>query len=190
MRGVGSCSEEVSKQWNLIPPCLCLARLLGNGDFHDSLKEAVRAVLIKYLHRVVDEDEEAGHDIGLIEFAKFLLKKCYVEQHDAIHGDETHGAEEKRRQKAQKFLEFFAPPWSGVIAHPCKDGCCADFMDSVKRGTALIMEVYFPKMTEPSANRYTKVFPAVLQNALALNFFNLVVMIMMLMMLLMMRMRK
>lgn len=169
---VGSCSEEVSKQWNLIPPCLCLARLSGNGDFHDSLEESVRTVLIKYLHRAVDEDEEVGHDIDLIEFAKLLIEKCYVEQHEVCHGEEKHGAEEKRRQKAQKFLEFFPPPWSGVMTHPCKDGCCADFMDSVKKGTALIMEIIFPKMSEPAANRYTKVYPAVLQVTLALNFFN------------------
>ena len=119
---------------------------MGNGDFHDSLEEAVRAILVKYLHRV-DEDEEERHDIDLLEFAKLLLRKCYMEQHDSIHGDEAHGAEEKRRQKAQKFLEFFPPPWSGVITHPCKEGCCADFMDSVKKGTDLIMEIIFPRMT-------------------------------------------
>ena len=108
-----------------------------------------------------------------LSFLKKIIDICYVQAHDSLGDAKESRSEENRRKKANEFIEFFEPPWCGVMTHVCRDGCCTDRIASVNKGTDLIMTVIFPRMTEPSANRYTKIFPAVLQNTLAMNFFTL-----------------
>ena len=168
---MGSCAEEVAKQWIFLGPCFCLARLLGHDDFYVSLKAAVHSTLIKYLD-VVPAPSEEEPDRDLSEFAGLLLRICYVTSHDMTDAAKT-GAEERRKQDANQFVSFFRPPWCGTMTHVCA-GCCCDRMEAVTKGTDLIMKVMLPRMTEPAANRYTKIFPVVLQITLALNFFTVV----------------
>ena len=175
----GSTCEEVSKKWNLIPASFCLARQMGFADFYDGLEEAVTSVLTKYLFCVETLPAAAPADDDLRKFAERLLEFCHVEQ--ASDNCERDAAEEasgcaRRKKEAQEFLEFFPPPWHGVLAHPCAAGCCGprpchDRQVSIRRGARLIMQVIFPRLSEPAANRYTKIFPVVVRIALMLNFY-------------------
>ena len=54
--------------------------------------------------------------------------------------DEQQHATSKRSDKAAAFIQFFPPPWSGVLPHQCPAGCCADRNESIQRGADLIME--------------------------------------------------
>ena len=163
----GSVCEEIAKQWGLLPPSFCLANRLQYGDFWDDLKEAVRAVLTKYLdcRNPMDQAEHNEEDIRLCGFARALLEIC----HEARLSDNQDDDDEaighvsgirRRRVEVKEFLDFH-PPWTGVLIHPCPEGCCRDRSESIDRGTDLIMKVIFPYMTLPAANRYTKVFPVI-----------------------------
>jgi hypothetical protein len=176
----GSVCEEVSKRWELLPPTFCLTTQLMHGDFHDDLKEAVRSTLTKYLH-VHDDGEPVGLDEAAErahEFAKEILNQCYVGRTSDNQGEEEvdmAAAEARRRVEAERFLQFFRPPWQGVLQHPCPVGCCGptpchDRKVSIDRGTDLIMTIIIPHITRPAANRYTKVFPVAKQVCLMLHF--------------------
>ena len=176
----GSVCEEVSKKWGLMSPSFCVATQMEHGDFIDSLRTSVVAVLNKYLHCVdhvdiVADDYEYGADERerLNEFAEELLRLCYVQRKSNATGDgeeEEEQATSKRSAKAFLFIRFFPPPWTGILRHPCRQGCCVDRNMSIQRGADLIMDVIIPHLTRPAANRYTKVFPVICTITLMLHF--------------------
>ena len=102
----GSVCEEIGKQWGLLSPSFCLANRLQYGDFWDDLKEAVRAVLTKYL-AASGPVEASGHDCG---FEKALLDICHEarlsdNQDDDDDGEVAAGIR-RRRAEVQEFLDF------------------------------------------------------------------------------------
>ena len=74
-----------------------------------------------------------------------------------------------RRREAQDILKFFGVPWTDKygLAHPCPAGCCGQPEDgpcanrdqSVKRAQELARIIFVPPISEPAANKYTKVDP-------------------------------
>ena len=177
----GSTCEEVSKKWNMLPPSFCLAKQLGDAQFHADLTEAVRDVLRKYLHVTEQAPELDSEGLRLSEFARKLLFSCYVDQQsdNQEHSEaEQTLCEARRKKEAEQFLAFFSPPWCGVIRHLCPVGCCgplacSDRVKSIDKGTDLIMKIILPRLTVPAANRYTKIFPVVTSICLMLHFFKI-----------------
>ena len=177
----GSTCEEVSKKWNMLPPSFCLAKQLGDAQFHADLTEAVRDLLRKYLHVTEQAPELDSEGLRLSEFARELLFSCYVDQQsdNQEHSEaEQTLCEARRKKEAEQFLAFFSPPWCGVIRHLCPVGCCgplacSDRVKSIDKGTDLIMKIILPRLTVPAANRYTKIFPVVTSICLMLHFFKI-----------------
>ena len=175
----GSACEEVSKKWNLLPASFCLARQMQSADFYDGLEESVAEVLTKYLFCLETAPETAPADRDLSKFAQRLLAFCHVEQvSDNCERDvaEMASGHARRAKEAKDFLNFFPPPWAGVLLHVCPAGCCGpgpchDRTQAIRKGTSLIMKVIFPRLGEPAANRYTKIFPVVIRITLILNFY-------------------
>ena len=180
----GSTCEEITKKWNLLSPSFCLAVQLENGDFHDSLRTAVIAVLRKYLHCVpsVDaavDDYEFGEEEAerLRDFAAELLRVCYVQalSENCTGDDDVEEKKSQRKAKSEQFLRFFPPPWSGVLRHHCPAHCCGlrpchDREQSIMTGADLIMSVVLAPVSRPAANRYTRLFPVGARITLMLNF--------------------
>ena len=176
----GSVVEEISKKWGLLPCSFCLAARLENADFHDDLRDAVQAVLNRYLNVVSGLEDPAGEaDICMARFAEELTYECHAAT--CSDNQDRDAAEERaqegiRKEEAAKLLAFFPPPWIGPMNHPCPPGCCGerechDRDVSIRRGTDLIMKVIFPRMSRPAANRYTKIFPVVLRICLMMHFY-------------------
>lgn len=171
----GSICEELGNMWKLLPPCFSLACQMEHSDFYMDLKVAVERVLDKYL---VCSSDSSGLSPDSDCFEMELLEVCHVghiSNNDATEPDPRIG-EAKRRLEARQFLEFFPPPWTGELLHPCRaclPGGCPNRADCVRKGCELVMQVIAPHITRPAANRYTKVFPVVCRIALMLSFFSL-----------------
>ena len=181
----GSVCEEVSKQWGLLPPSFCLASQMRNADFHEDIHEGVAVILSKFLQVEPAASGLAPRDSGLAQgnlfesLAEELLALCYVapaSNNQKRDEEEVTAGIARRKEVARAFLQFFPPPWSGSMIHVCPPGCCGplpahDRATSVARGTALIMQVVFPRLELPAANRYTKIFPVVSSITLMLHFY-------------------
>ena len=97
----------------------------------------MRSTLIKYLH--IAEALREDRDEDEIEFARFLLRACFVDVHMATQdsasghveasGHVSASGSERRQKLADSFVAFFPPPWTGVMTHVCA-GCCANRTES------------------------------------------------------------
>jgi len=89
--------------------------------------------------------------------------------------------ERKRRVQAEEIVSFFAASRGRRLRHACPPGCCvpesavpaADRVASVERAFGLVKRFVNPCISEPAANKYTKVDPVIRKLALATNFFAL-----------------
>ena len=122
----GSVVEEISKKWGLLPCSFCLAARLENADFHDDLRDAVQAVLNRYLNVASGLEDPAGEaDICMARFAEELLYECHVapcsdnQDRDAAQEKSQEGI---RQEEAASRLAFFPPPWTGPMNHDCPLG--------------------------------------------------------------------
>ena len=78
-------------------------------------------------------------------------------------------------------MTFFEASRGGRLRHACPPGCCdpasivpaADRMKSVDRAFRLVKRFVAPCISEPAANKYTKVDPVIRKLALASNFYSL-----------------
>ena len=161
----------MTKFLGLLSPAFCLAATLSHGDTSDQLLELINNYIDRNLH-VVDPAKirfTPTHDREL-EFQKAVLEICYVK--DTGQGrDATKGlkvGETKRRAEATEFLKFFGAPWTDEfgLVHTCPAGCCgegpcADKQKSMDRAKALAAKIFMPPISEPAANKYTKVDPCV-----------------------------
>ena len=81
-------------------------------------------------------------------------------------------------RRRRRCLEFFGAPWTEKwgLTHICRQGCCgkapeqgawyANKATSVKRAQELASLFFLPPISEPAANKYTKIDPCVKSVAL------------------------
>ena len=81
--------------------------------------------------------------------------------------------EQKRRAEVKEILSFFSASRGRLLRHECRPGCCADRAASVDKAFGLVKRFVTPCISEPAANKYTKVDPVIRKLALATNFFGL-----------------
>ena len=165
--------QQVSEYLGLIRPGFCIASCLSVGDIADDLDEHLRQVLEEDLDVVdpatvpLDDDRQRQQDF-LLE----LYEQCHVLASGPdgdTEEDRTRivASSEKRRRDAKETLAFFAAPGKGRLRHACPPGCCgpADAGPASNRAsslnTAFGLGKHFvaPCITEPAANKYTKVDP-------------------------------
>ena len=112
-------------------------------------------------------------------FLRGLFEHCYIR---AIpHAVDAEAQENKRRAEIQEILLFFSASHGRTLRHACPSGCCvpgsrvpvADRAASVDRAFGLVKRFVAPCISEPAANKYTKVDPGMRALALATNFFGL-----------------
>ena len=102
-----------------------------------------------------------------------LFEHCYVR---APGRDDD--LEQKHRAEVKEILTFFAASRAHRLRHACPPGCCrqdllepaADRASSVERAFGLVKRFINPCVSEPAANKYTKVDPVMRKVALATNF--------------------
>ena len=111
-----------------------------------------------------------------IDLLRELFEVCYVQA--SGRGDDM---ERKQRAEVEEILTFFGASCGSRLRHACPPGCCdpesvvpaADRGKSVERAFGLVKRFVSPCLSEPAANKYTKVDPVMRKLALAANFFGL-----------------
>ena len=112
----------------------------------------------------------------MLEFQHALLEQCLVRDSGPDRAGKPKVGVAKRRVEAQEILKFFGAPWNDKygLAHPCPAGCCgkpeegpcADKAKSVQRAQQFASTIFLPPISEPAANKYTKIDPCVKSIAL------------------------
>jgi len=178
----GNAVQQVTEYLGLIRPGFALASCLAAGDIADDLDFDLRVTLEMILEVIdpatleLDAPDETQHQKLLRE----IFEQCYVQAsgHGTVLGD-ADVQEQKRRAEADEIVSFFAASRGRRLRHACPPGCCvpgsvmpaADRAASVKRAFGLVKRFVVPCISEPAANKYTKVDPVVRKLALATNFF-------------------
>lgn len=180
----GSAVQEVTEYLGLIRPGFALASVLSTGDIADDLDFQLRMVIELELEVVdpVSIQLDAPDDLQTQEFLSEVFEKCYVQAtgHSAVSLS-VQEQEQKRREEAKQILEFFSASRGRRLRHSCPPGCCvedsllpaADRAASVEKAFGLVKRFVAPCITEPAANKYTKVDAVMRKLALATNFFGL-----------------
>ena len=174
----GTAVQLVSEYLGLIRPGFALASCLATGSISDDLDCELRAVLDQELD-VIDPAVvrfDALDSTQQIHMLRELFEICYVQA--SGRGDDL---ERKQRAEVEEILTFFGASCGGRLRHACPPGCCnpesvvpaADRGRSVERAFGLVKRFVNPCVSEPAANKYTKVDPVMRKLALAANFFGL-----------------
>ena len=175
----GAVVEAVTKFLGLLSPSFCLSSCLSYGDLADDIENNIRTILDDML--VVSDPADVCYSEAEerdVEFAKEMMEQCYVCSAHQDQGEEEENIDisvERRRKEAKELLDFI-PLWGTSRAqHPCPAGCCgataaADRSVSLDKACTLAKRIISPSITEPAANKYTKVDPVVRKVALMTNF--------------------
>ena len=174
----GAAVQKVSEYLGLIRPGFALASCLATGSIADDLDSELEAVLAQELE-VIDPAAaqlDAPEATPQIDLLRELFEVCYVQA--SGRGDDM---ERKQRAEVEEILTFFGASCGSRLRHACPPGCCdpesvvpaADRGKSVKRAFGLVKRFVSPCLSEPAANKYTKVDPVMRKLALAANFFGL-----------------
>ena len=180
----GNAVQQVTEYLGIIKPGFALATCLSTGDIADSLDFELRMVL--QLELVVVDPAVAALDapdeMQQNDFFRELFEQCYVRSSGLVATKSTIDEQEaKRRMDVEEIVLFFAASRGRCLRHACPPGCCdpesvvpaADRNASVTKGFALVKRFINPCISEPAANKYTKVDPVMRKLALATNFFSL-----------------
>ena len=176
----GNVVQQVSEYLGLIRPGFALASCLATADIMDKLEFDLRVVLDMELE-VVDPETTRLDAPGDQSFLRELFEQAYIQVSPPSTCADLEAWENKRRAEAEEILSFFSASNGRVLRHACPPGCCvlgstiavADRSASVARAFGLVKRFVAPCISEPAANKYTKVDPVMRSIALAANFFGL-----------------
>ena len=166
------------KTLDLLGPCYCLASCLVQGDVADALLDDVDKYIAAKLTIIDPTSPEAAltaQERRELEFQSELLEYCYVRP-GTVHDGEEADVVTKRRREAREVCDFFNVPWSSPrgLAHICAPGHTPERADAVAKAQRLSRRLLSPPVTEPSANKYTKMDPCVRSVALVSWFFSVI----------------
>ena len=176
----GNAVECVTKFLGLLSPSFCSASTLSHGSIADAILEIVKQRIARNL-KVVDPAtlNFDADDHRELKFQRELLERCHVQDTGPDHSGAPNTGVAKRREEAQDILTFFGAPWTEKygLVHPCPPGCvfcsgkpedgpCANRENSIKKAQGFASLLFSPAVSEPAANKYTKVDPCVKSVAL------------------------
>ena len=173
----GNAVEQITQFLGLLGPSFCLASTLSHGNTADGLLDGIKEILGRNLDVV---DPATLHfdaaDERELQFQRELLERCHVQDTGKDRTGKSKVGVAKRRKEANDILQFFGAPWTDKygLKHPCPAGCCgkpedgpcANRAESVKRAQDLASMLFMPTISEPAANKYTKIDPCIKHVAL------------------------
>ena len=176
----GNVVQQVSEYLDLIRPGFALASCFATASIMDKLEFDLRVVLGMQLE-VVDPEKTELDAPADQSFLRELFEQAYIRVSPPTNCADSQAWENKRREEAEEILFFFSASNGRVLRHACPPGCCvpgstvpvADRGASVARAFGLVKRFVAPCISEPAANKYTKVDPVMRRLALAANFFGL-----------------
>ena len=171
----GNAVQQVTEYLGLIRPGFALAACLQAGDIAKSLDADLEAVLEQQLEVVDPATVALDAPDDTQRFLRELLEQCHVGPlaSGGPLASDSDGKRSSRAEEADAIVSFFAASRHKRLRHACPDGCCANRNESIKKAHVLVRRLVVPCISEPAANKYTKVDPVIRKLAIACNFFGL-----------------
>ena len=170
----GNAVQQVTEYLGLIRPGFALAACLQAGDIAKDLDDDLEAVLEQQLEIVDPATAALDAPDDTRAFLRELLEQCHVGPPASVHVGPLASERSSRAKEADEIVPFFAASGQGKrLRHVCPAGCCANRAESIKKAHMLVRRLVVPCISEPAANKYTKVDPVMRKLAIACNFVGL-----------------